>query len=104
MSLPIAPSDKLGPRAPEDKVLLGCLLGCACQAACWFLGLLAAFANSGKFSSFLFVSWGVTQWIAIGPLIWRQKSQGYPNRVKGLIVTGCIGVLLSSACGAMIFR
>jgi hypothetical protein len=102
--LSVAPSAELGPRPPDDKVLDGCLFGCACQAAFCFLGFLAAFANSGKLSNFLFVSWGVTQWIAIGPLIWQQKSQGYPNRVKGLIVTGCIGVLLSSACGLLSFR
>ncbi len=91
------------PSPPNDSVTVGCLLGCACQAAFWILGLIAAGATLGKFSKFsalIFVSWGVTQWIALAPLIWQQRSQGYTKRVTGMIITGCVGLLLSSACGA----
>jgi hypothetical protein len=79
-------------------------MGCGLQVAFWFLGLLAAMSTKGKLSNFIFLSWGVTQWIALGPLIWKQRSKGYPNRVQGLIIAGCLGVLLSSACGAMFLR
>jgi hypothetical protein len=103
--LSIAPSADLGPRPPDDKVIHGCLMGCAWQLIFGILGfVLAASFQGNLLAGFLFVSWGVTQWIAIGPLIWRERSQGYPNRVKGLIITGCLGVLLSSACGAMFLR
>lgn len=76
-------------------------MGCAWQLIFGIFGFVLAASFQGKLASFLFASWGVTQWIAIGPLIWRERSQGYPNRVTGLIIMGCLGVLLSSACGAM---
>jgi len=49
----------------------------------------------------LFSAWGVTQWIALAPLILRQKSKGHPKTVQGMIISGCLGTLLGSACAAM---
>lgn len=92
------------PSAPNDRLFEGCLMGCAAQCVFFFVGLLAAFAAKGKLSGLLLASWGVTQWIVLGPLIWQQRSKGYPNRVVGMIIIGCLGLLLSSACGAMFLR
>jgi hypothetical protein len=92
------------PRPPADNVLVGCGLGCLCQIGFLFLGFMAAGMSRGRFGNWLAVSWGVTQWLAIGPLIWQQRSQGYRNRVVGLIITGCLGLLLSAACGSVLFQ
>lgn len=68
------------------------------------LASTAAGLLRGRFGCWLLVSWGVTQWLAIGPLIWQQRSQGYRNRVVGLIMVGCLGLLLSAACGSALFQ
>ena len=93
------------PSSPNDNLFVGCLLGCAVQCGFFLVGLLAATAVKGnKLSGLLFLSWGVTQWIALGPLIWQQRAKGYPKRIVGMIITGCLGLLLSSACGSMLLR
>ncbi len=43
------------------------------------------------------MSWGLTQWIAIIPMIISNQKKGRRKNVQGLIIAGCIGVLLSSA-------
>jgi len=55
-------------------------------------------------STVILTSWGITQWIALVPLILRERSKGNPNIAKGLVVTGCVGVLLSSACAGLSLR
>ena len=89
---------------PNDNVFIGCAMGCLCQIVFWLIGFGAAMAmdKHPTPANILYVSFGVTQWIVIAPLIWQQRKRGYRSRVQGLIITGCIGVLLSSACAMMI--
>jgi hypothetical protein len=88
--------------------MLGCLMGFGTTVAFAILGVVAALtidtAGHGKLSDYLFVGFGVTQWIGILPLIANDQSKGRKNRVKGLIIAGCIGVLLSSACASILLN
>lgn len=98
---------QLDPQSSEDGVGRGCLYGCLCQAAFIALGLIAVFASGsakGPGLGFLLVGWGLTQWIGILPLILRQRRQHHNETVKGLVLSGSIGLLLSAACAAMVYR
>jgi len=81
----------------------GCLLGCLCQIGFFVLAMAAAIALHNEMSKFLSLSWGVTQWIALIPLIQSQRAKGHNATVQGLLIMGSVGVLLSSACAAMVF-
>lgn len=88
--------------AADDNLMSGCMLGCLCQVGFFVLGAVFAYMqNNGRLIKFAFAIWGVTQWIAIVPLIIRQRAAGYPARAKGLLMAGCLGVLLSSACALL---
>jgi|HubBroStandDraft_5_1064220.scaffolds.fasta_scaffold755229_2 drug/metabolite transporter (DMT)-like permease len=105
----LQPPPPLRPSRPSnDTVLLGCLMGFGTSVAFAVLGIVAALtvdtAGHGKLSDYLFVGWGVTQWIGIIPLILNDRSKGRHKRVKGLIIAGCIGVLLSSACASILLN
>jgi len=96
---------QLEQRSLGDGVGRGCLYGCFCQAAFIALGLVAVFAPGGpKGPVALLVGWGLTQWIGIVPLILRQRRQHHNETVKGLILSGSLGLLLSAACAAMVYR
>ncbi len=83
------------------SVGIGCLLGCLCQIGFFLLAMAGAFTMNNQLSKFVSLSWGVTQWIALIPLIQSQRSKGHHATVQGLLIMGSIGVLLSSACAAM---
>jgi hypothetical protein len=89
---------------PGDNLIFGCGLGCLTQLIFIVLGVLIASQGNGssKMAMTIACSWGVTQWIALIPLILVQRANGRPRTVQGLVITGCIGVLLSSACYGMI--
>lgn len=88
-----------------DNVGVGCLFGLLCQIVFIAIGVFAAIPlRTNGTLIWALASWGLTQWLVIGPLIWYHSANGYPRRVKGLILAGCIGVLLSSGCAAMFFR
>jgi len=57
-----------------------------------------------RLGNWLFVSWGVTQWVALVPLILQQKGKGHERTVQGMIASGALGVLLSCACASMVLR
>ena len=86
----------------EGSVLKGCLMGCAAQIIFFFVGLAASGAMRGKWGAFAFVSWGITQWIAIIPLIFNADAEGHTSTKQGLLIAGSLGVLLSAACGSMV--
>jgi hypothetical protein len=102
------PSPIPPPRPSNDTVALGCLMGFGTTVAFAILGVVAALtvdsAGHGKLSDYLFVSWGVTQWMGLLPLISNERSKGRKNRVKGLIIAGCLGLLLSSACASILLN
>src|SRR5258708_3474963 len=90
--------------APQDTIARGCAMGCG-----W--GLLAAAISGGlayvldnKPGEVALVSCRLTQWIAIVPAILNQKRKGYRQSPKGLIIAGCIGVLLASTCAALLLN
>lgn len=88
-----------------NSIGLGCLFGCLCQVGFIAAGVLTAFSlPGGKLQSVIFMSWGVTQWIALVPLILQQRGKGHSRTVQGLIVTGALGLLLSSACASTLLR
>jgi hypothetical protein len=81
---------------------VGCALGCACQIFFMLVGLaINSMTGAGKISESLVVGWGFTQWIGVAPLIFHHKEEGHPRTVQGLLISGCLGVLLSSACAGM---
>ena len=104
----IEPPALLPPRDPNDKFVLGCAMGCgmtiAFGALSFLLALAADSSGHGKLSNYMFASWGVTQWIGIIPLILNDRKKGRKNRVMGMIVAGCLGLLLSSACAELVFN
>ncbi len=95
------------PQAPlvdNGSILAGCGLGCLIQIAFLAIGALVAFATPGRLSDISFFSVGVTQWLGIIPTIMVERSKNKSKTVTGLIITGCIGFLLSSACAAMVLN
>jgi len=96
------------PAPPNDSILRGFAIGCGVSIAFAVIGVIAALtidsAGSGKLSDYLFASWGVTQWIGILPLIANDQSKGRNKSVKGLIIAGCVGLLLSSACASILLN
>jgi hypothetical protein len=90
---------------PGDNIGVGCAMGCGMQLAlAFFAGMIASMVGSDKVSNFIFLSSAVTQWILLVPLILHQRAAGYTSRVQGIIIAGCLGVLLCSACGAMLYN
>jgi hypothetical protein len=105
---PTFPTEPVPPALPSaaqptgDTFLSGCAMGCGTTIGCLIVCALLAFSVNGKMSDYLFMSWGVIQWIGLIPLILSQRSKGNMNRVKGLIVAGCITLLVSMACASML--
>ena len=95
--------------AITNSLPVGCGIGCCVQFAMLALGgaiaSMASVADSRavpyKARAVLFVSWGITQWIVLVPLILNQKAVGNRKTVQGMLISGCLGVLLSSACAGM---
>jgi hypothetical protein len=90
---------------PRDHVGVGCAMGCGVQLA--FLALGAAisyFLKGGNDSVIATMSFGVTQWIALIPLIMKERGEGHTRRVTGMIIAGCLGLLASTACGSMLMN
>ncbi len=89
-----------------DSFMFGCLLGglitIAFAILMVFIGL--SVSKSLMLSEYWFVSWGVTQWIGIVPMIMAERSKGHPKGVAGLIVAGCVGTLVSTACAGWLTR
>ena len=104
----IGPPPILPAKPPNDNFIVGCAMGCGSTIGFALLSLLLALAfdssGHGKLSNDLLASWGLTQWLGIVPIIMVQRSRGYKNRVTGLIVAGCVGLLLSSACAELVFN
>jgi hypothetical protein len=80
-------------------------MGCGVQLAFLAAGLgVAYFLKGGNDSTIATMSFGVTQWIALIPLIMKERGAGHIKRVHGMIFTGCLGLLLSTACGSMLMN
>jgi len=95
MSMDIEPAVPAPDNTTKGSVGIGCLIGFLCQIGFIVLGILAALRLN---SMVLWSSWGVTQWFVLIPLILQQRGKGHSRTVQGLIITGSIGLLLSSAC------
>ena len=100
--MPIPQPDK---QPYEDGILVGCKLGCLSQTAFLLVGLvIAIFLNNRQGSDLAYLSAGLTQWILIIPLVISHRRKHHPQIVQGLIITGAIGLLLSSACASLSLR
>ncbi len=90
----------------RDNTADGFAISCACQIVFFGLGMVGALASrsSGMLTSLLSATWGITQWIALIPLILKQRAAGRTRMVNGLVICGFIGVLLSSACASFIIK
>jgi hypothetical protein len=88
----------------KGSIFVGCGIALLCQI---FLGVLGFFAiatihKAGmNWAVFALSSWGMTQWIGIVPLIFVMRRDGRKGTAKGLLLMGCIGLLLSSACASV---
>jgi hypothetical protein len=95
--------------ALNNTVPVGFAIGCTCQFGFLILGgaiaSLASITDSRSIPfaarEVLFLSWGITQWIALIPLIMSQRASGNRKTAQGMLISGCLGVLLSSACAGM---
>ena len=107
-AVPPSPLIDVPPPVDNDKFVLGCLTGCATTIAFGLLSFVLAITidsgGHGKLSDYLFASWGLTQWIGLIPLILSERKKGRRNRVTGIIVAGCLGLLLSSACAEIVIN
>ena len=92
------------PDDQSDQRFSGLNIGCACQIVFFVLGWAAAAMAKGKLANAIFVSWGYTQWLAIIPLFVHYHRRHMPKTAQGLLISGCLGILLSSACAAMMFN
>lgn len=95
------------PPLPKDdgSVLAGCGIGCGVQVLFILIFLLISTLThplSNKASGTAVIVFGFSQWLLLGPLIW--KLRGKRQTVVGMVLTGVIGVLLSSACGATLMN
>jgi hypothetical protein len=89
--------------ADEGAVATGCAIGCGVQvlfltAIPLALSTLRVSSQATDMASVLF---GLTQWIVLGPVIW--KLRGKQKTIIGIIITGTIGFMLSSACAAIVW-
>ena len=92
------------PKVPGNNIIWGVVMGCGTQIVFILLGYVAAIAMRGAHGWVLALSsWGLTQWLVLIPLIRGRLSAGKQNAALGLILTGCLGLLLSSACAATFY-
>ena len=91
--------------ANDDRVIRGVGYALLSQITAFGLGFVATIVPSFSWSALPYVlsSWGLTQWLVLAPLIRKQRTYGNSRTVQGIIITGCLGSLLSSAC-AYAFR
>ena len=90
--------------APDsrDHIGVGCGMGCAVGIAFSVVGLfVAGMVGNNTFSNIIFFSTALTQWLGLIPLILYQRSINHPKTVKGIILAGCLGMLLCSACASV---
>jgi hypothetical protein len=89
---------------PEDSILRGCAMGCGWGILALVISIAIAGAAdaSGKATGWIIGGSGVLQWLGIVPTILSQRQKHCTLTVSGMIVSGCIGLLLSSLCGTML--
>jgi hypothetical protein len=94
----------------NNSTPIGFAVGCTCQFGFLMVGgAIASFASitDSRIIPFqarevLLLSWGVTQWIALVPLIRSQRALGHTKTVRGMIISGCLGVVFSAICTVML--
>jgi hypothetical protein len=89
----------------RDSRLAGCGMGCLIQIV--FVLVSYAIATqvwTNTVPTLILSAWGLTQWIGIVPLILWERKKERPKTVQGLLITGALGLLLSSACAGMFSR
>ena len=85
---------------PERRgsISVGVLLALASQVGT----ILASLAATGV-SQNLVLFWGATQWLVVLPLYMYTFKRGESATATGLLIMACIGTILCSICGALLF-
>jgi hypothetical protein len=93
------------PSDPQGNIMAGFGIGCACQVVFLVLGAVGSMAaGNSKYSLMPLMFWGITQWIALVPLILSQRAKGHSQTVTGMLISGCLGLLLSSTCAVLVLK
>ncbi len=92
------------PAIPGDTIMRGCAMGCASQLGWIALGGALAYVLPGKASDNAFAICIITQWLTLIPLVMLERSKGYRSSVAGLILIGCVALLLGGSCAALIWN
>jgi hypothetical protein len=92
----------------KDRLGTGFGMGCVClvifYALSHIVGRAVELTAGPSFVSLsIYYSWGVTPWIALIPLILRQQAAGHPLTVRGLKISGYLGLFLSVASAGYLF-
>lgn len=81
------------PGSDQRALNNGTGLGCLCQVAAYFI-LASVWERAWPF-------WGFAAWIVVLPLALFLYRRGHRAIVKGMLIVGFIGMLLSSACAVI---
>jgi hypothetical protein len=84
-------------------MMRGCAMGCAAQLAWLALGGATAYFATGKTQDRLFAVTIATTWITLIPLVIYERSKGYRTSTGGLVLVGCIALLLGGSCAALLW-
>ena len=92
----------------NDRLGTGFGMGCVCLVIFYALShvvgrTVEVTAGPSFVSLSIHYSWGVTQWIAVIPLIRQHQAAGHPLIARGLKVSGFIGLFLSVASAGFLF-
>ena len=97
--------EEQAPPRDRGRLIHGWAQGCITQLFFFIVGFLLASAfrtlNNNGLVTLLWTGWGVAQWLVLVPLILKNKREGRTGTVQGLILSGSLGLLLSSACAGL---
>ncbi len=91
----------------KDSVNTGVVAGCTLNVLLGLLLFIAMFRQAGKGEAgkvleFALGGIGITQWVALGPCIYRLRGNGEAEMAKGMAIAGGITMLLSGGCWALV--
>jgi hypothetical protein len=76
------------------------------QVAVLVAGLIILSVANGNLKglALVVVSWALLPWAVLVPLILKLRREGRTRTVSGILITGGIGFLLSSACASILLH
>ena len=88
------------PQIERGSVGKGIGLAIASHLAQFIIVPIILFGGAGGIV-FAMATWGLTQFLYLGPLAWVFHQNGESNTVKGILITAGIGFLLNGACDTL---